>query len=282
MNISDYIANGMLLCESLESKTLAGLFGNDAFRKSWLYKQIKNELTWDKITDDDIEGMTPEEALKMIYKHSGSPEYILWLNIDNDVPAMRSIGIKGITNMVGESGSVKTMLRRIRTSEDAVYVIKDWEKFSTNALRNKRREQKMGALALKSADELLAGHNLKMKEMMAEYVGKKYLHMDMSKYFEDITEAFSHYITNAKLSEDFLSSTRAWSTKLDELIQDYEMLLNELRRVISDQEGLQQREGDEEGGINKFFMQTFVSKCKDFEKKMRNFFSKWDILDTEE
>lgn len=138
------------VCESFAAPTAQKIF--DALKMKWEQKSLGITLQWDKIPEECFHEITPEEGKKLAYQRNSVAD-IFWFY--KGELTFRSYGnfswrMYGVNRYAGRIKSVK----KISEISDSAIWVEDAEKYSTNALRKERAEQKKGALALKAAEDV--------------------------------------------------------------------------------------------------------------------------------
>ena len=196
-----------------------------------VWKTIREELNWSEVKEDDIEVISKEDAIKMIYKRSGDEEYLLWFDNEGNL-MMRSRGLMFIC----VCDKCKTIRKAYKTLDiyPFVYMVKDYNRFSTVELRNKRRAQKLGNNILnKALEDIRNGYEL-FANTVNDDIKKKYLHLDVVTRLENTMRCLEENITCAKSDENFLSATKSWKERFEEMINEYNALIDNLSQDVTD------------------------------------------------
>ena len=138
------------VCEEFAAPSAQKIF--NGIGRKYEQKALGITLQWDKIPEECFHEITPEEGKKLAYQRNSTAD-IFWF--EDDKVTFRSYGnfswhIYGSTRFYGRVKSVK----KISEISDSAIWIENSEKYSTNALRKERAEQKQGALALKAAEDV--------------------------------------------------------------------------------------------------------------------------------
>jgi hypothetical protein len=151
-SLATFVNEGMStsLFETFSAPTAQKIF--DAMKMKWEQKSLGVTLQWDKIPEECFHEITPEEGKKLAYQRNSIAD-IFWFS--NGELTFRTYGnfswhMYGVNPRAGRIKSVK----KISEISDSAIWIENAEKYSTNALRKERAEQKQGALALKAAEDV--------------------------------------------------------------------------------------------------------------------------------
>lgn len=188
--------------ESYGSNTLAILFKNTRYLPSY----VKHELKWDKITDSDIEIMSPKDAAKLAYKDlkksSFTSQFIIWVDDSDEIVAVTDGLYIYYGYKIGKS--VRTISKAY--IKEAI-VIKDANRFSTVELKQTRRQQKQGALALKDDVDIAYENRKRYEEMKKQRTVNKIAGDDAAKtinrWMEELTDLYIDLINKITHSDDF-------------------------------------------------------------------------------
>ena len=198
----------------LESFGSAGIGSTFKNLKGGLDRWAMSYFAWDKITDEDYEFVTPDEAKRMAYKRD-SGDVFIWFEgsrwsegnefKENDRPVCFSIGtymIQFFNHSVsghygtGRRGN-KYSVKNLAENADKVILIKDPNRFITHELKRARREAKENALALKDCYTIAKENQERYKKLLAE----KSLERDANTATIDarikaITDEYTEFITD--------------------------------------------------------------------------------------
>ncbi len=233
MNIREYISESLnnVVIESLGSSKLRELFSHNSSRKMMIPRYIENELQWEKITDDDIEECSTEEARKLAYRKTAE-YYILWID-GSGAGLGRTIGswyVYSFNMWRGkpEYGTAKAM----SYASDKAYLIKDHERFSTRELRAARQEAKKGALALKSNAEIAKENIARYKSIISERRLQEINFGDVVDSVKAVTESYANLI--GLINNDMVCSDNFKDTlkMLEDLEGNYHKIMDVFKQVL--------------------------------------------------
>lgn len=173
LNIDSNILN-----ESFASNKLSTIFSIN--KNSVEAKYFMRMLQWDKVTDDDIEVLSCEDARKIAYKRD-SFDLILWIRgsksldiTEEDKVIAASFGCFDVRIINKNAYSIlPTKYRNISAKllstvcDKAIY-IKDDSKFSTRELRAARSSAKENALALRDCQSIAEENRARYEQLKAE------------------------------------------------------------------------------------------------------------------
>lgn len=196
-----------LVVEAFGSKILAGLMKNVGL-KSNLWSGY-SFLQWDKVKDEDLREITLEEAMKL-YRKQKEPHYILWVGNNRGEGERVSLITWGTDVIDCEWGhaprgtSTKGVIDSMNITK--AYDVIDFEKFIRREMILQRVKAKKDALALKSADEVLADNKKRYESILAK------MHTGGN---EEVARIFGDIMT---LYEQV---TKQWATKyMDMILQE--------------------------------------------------------------
>ncbi len=228
MNIREYITESLerIVTESLGSSKLADIF-KDRSGKVSVPRYIDNELQWDKITDDDLEEVSVDEARKLAYKKS-EDYYIIWLNSAGTIIG-RTIGswkVFSVNHWRGkpEYGTAKAM----SYGANMAILVKDYGKFETRELRNARQQAKKDALALKSNAEVAEENIKRYKALLNEKRLQEINFGDVVDTVKKVTENYAELI--GAINDDVVCSDSFEETI--RLLQDLETAYHNIMEVF--------------------------------------------------
>lgn len=164
--------------------------------KSYEGHEFLRKYAWDKITDEDLEKISTQEARKIAYKRKESEwdNLILW--IKNDKLLAWSIGTFmfhtiGDTKWRGIYSSVKA----ISEAADYAYLLKNQKEFETYELRRLRREAKENALALQDAEDVKNANIARYEKIIAKKsFDQSSPASEITNLLKDITEKYTNAI----------------------------------------------------------------------------------------
>lgn len=217
-----------LVVEAFGSKIIAGLMKNVGLKSDWW--NSRSYLQWDKVKDDDIREITKEEALKL-YRKQKDPHYILWVS-DNYREGKRISLITWGTDIVTcewgyapRGASTKGVIDSMNITK--AYDVIDFEKFLRREMIQQRTEAKKNALALKSAEEVLADNKKRYESILAKmHTGDK---EEVAKIFGDAMSLYEQV-------------TKQWVVKyMDQILQDQPdmwQVRNEYKKIQDKVDGM--------------------------------------------
>ena len=215
--LKDFILESQNIVESFGSDIIRELVTNDR-KKGDYWWLIKNELKWDKITDNDVEVMDPKQVLKQIKNDESDTIYCIWCD-DNEVLG-RTIG-KSLNTLIAGVATIVGLMRKEDVTK--AIIIKNWEQFETRDLQKARKEAKEGALALKSNEDILRDNQEKYKKLSAVLKASKLQkNADLDKIFDKVTSTLNQVLMSMKYNENLMRHD-SWSiTELDRIFRDYQ------------------------------------------------------------
>lgn len=228
--IIDHLSNTVL--ESMGSGILSDMFSKNRNGKVFIPRYIDNELQWDKITDDDIEEFSTEEARKLAYKKTVD-YYIIWVDGSGEFLG-RTIGnwyVYSVDHRRGKPdyGTAKAM----SLASDKAYVVKDYERFSTRELRAARQEQKKDALALKKNAEIAKENIERYKAIISERRLQEINFGDVVDSVKKVTESYAYLI--GAINDDVICSPDFKETLsiLTDLETEYHSIMDVFKEILN-------------------------------------------------
>lgn len=232
MNIREYITDSLerIVTESFGSSKLANIF-KDRSGKVSVPRYIDNELQWDKITDDDLEEVSVEEARKLAYKKS-EDNYIIWLNSSGTIIGctIGSWRVFSVNHWRGkpEYGTAKAM----SYGANMAVLVKDHGKFETRELRQARQEAKKDALALKSNAEVAKENIKRYKALLNEKRLQEINFGDVVDTVKKVTENYAELIgavnDDVVCSDSFVETIRL----LEDLEAEYQKIMEVFKTIL--------------------------------------------------
>ena len=232
MNIREYITDSLerIVTESFGSSKLANIF-KDRSGKVSVPRYIDNELQWDKITDDDLEEVSVEEARKLAYKKS-EDNYIIWLNSAGTIIGctIGSWRVFSVNHWRGkpEYGTAKAM----SYGANMAILVKDHGKFETRELRNARQQAKKDALALKSNAEVAKENIKRYKALLNEKRLQEINFGDVVDTVKKVTENYAELIgavnDDVVCSDSFVETIRL----LEDLEAEYQKIMEVFKTIL--------------------------------------------------
>lgn len=219
--VNESIANAVL--ESFGSEKISAAFRNIKCK----YKDVMRSIAWDKVTDDDYEVLTAEEARKLAYRRD-SGDVLVWFIgspgneiTENDKPVCVTTGNYMIHFFnwelhngfgTGRGGRHHTVKNISDGCTKAIRFFKQ-EEFMTRDLRQARLEAKQNATALMS--ERAAAE--KNQERYREILAKKRLDRDANQAavdakIEEVTKEYTDFIQEIA-GEEAITSDAIWAIK---------------------------------------------------------------------
>ena len=196
-----------LVVEAFGSKILAGLMKHIGVKSDGWYSG--SYLQWDKVKDDNLQELTKEEAMKL-YRKQKDLHYILWVG-DNYREGERICLITWGTDIVTCEWGYAPRGASTKGVIDSMSIIKaydviDFEKFLRREIMDQRTQAKKDALALKSAEEVLADNKKRYESILATMrTGDK---EEVAKIFGDIMTLYEQV-------------TKQWVVKyMDQILQE--------------------------------------------------------------
>ena len=208
--------------ESFGSSIISEIFST-LIKSFYATKVLFHEMQWDNVTDNDVRKMDPESAKKLAYKKD-SNAYILWVAPDGQLIA-RTIGIYNILlNTKVADDRLKTV-KKIASLADYAVIVWEPDTFSTNNLRQIRREAKKDALALKTEEEVRQDNIKRYQKLIKDVFIRKYANKaSLEAKFEKVESLYNECsekigeLENLKDKTKFLSElNREFSEVLDRL-----------------------------------------------------------------
>jgi hypothetical protein len=234
MEIREYITEQLdnVISESIGSERLRELFSKNRNGKVFIPRHIDNELQWDKITDDDIEEWSTEEARRLAYKKSEG-YYILWVD-GSGAFLGRTIGnwlVFSVNMWHGkpEYGTAKAL----SIASDKAYVVKDYERFSTRELRASRQKAKEGATALMSAAKIAEENIKRYKSILSERRLQEINFGDVVDSVKKVTESYASII--GAINDDVICSPDFKETlrNLTDLETAYHSIMDVFKEILN-------------------------------------------------
>lgn len=227
-DLKEHITDAILanLVESITSPKLVDVFtynGKLAYQfKQWLSRGMQ----WDKITDEDIVELSPEEARNIAYKRN-SNDYILWLDGEGKFMA-KTVGNYLVLfepiNYNMKNQYHRNTVNSISNLASKAYLIP--EKFDTREMRRIREEQKRGALALMD-DAQVAKDNLRRYRDILN--NKKINELNFGDVAERVTNTIDKFKVVIKNITDEAIATDDFKRASD----DFLALRNDINSVIT-------------------------------------------------
>lgn len=270
MRLYEYLKESVFVNEAFASNTLKDILTNPENKSFWSSGYHKNYLKWSDITDDDIEVMEPADAAKLVYKKSGDPLFIFWVN--------RNGKILCVTNELFVLYDCVSNIKSARAASkwsNVAYVIKDFRKFEASELRSQRRKAREGALALKSDLEVARENRERYEELKAKAEVEK-LGDDVSKIVlvtvSDVINDYNELIDAITHSEDFAANYWSYSYKLSNLNKEFSSIMNTVHSILYDDNNF--KAGIKSYGAN---MVNIKSKLEQLKESINKFKVKYDL-----
>ena len=226
--------------ESFGSEKLSAAFKN----LNGKYRDVMRSIAWDKLTDEDYEVLSPEDAKKLAYKRD-SNEVFVWFTgapgneiEPNDKPVCVTNGNYMIRFFnwaasgpfgTGRRGDHHTVKNVAENCEKALHILKP-ENLMTSELRRARAEAKSNALALKSCYDIARENQERYKKLLAE----KSLERDantatLDARIKEISDEYTAFITEITSLETVTSDAIRAITAVN---QNYTAVLDEYKSAL--------------------------------------------------
>jgi hypothetical protein len=249
----------------VENKVLVETFGSDVMNilnktgmlaKNTVWKlKLANMFAWDKMTNDDFkiyEDGNVEELIKKIYKKSGSRNFVIWCDKNGDILAYSDDLTYYIPiHIYGLGRSVRAIGQKVAQMGGTAIEILDPDKFETSKLREQRRIAKSGALALKDAKSIAEENYNRYQETLEVNATKKFDHADIIAMVEEVNEIYTSTLKEMTNNIEILTQFRFWGNPLQDLSDDYALILETISEVLQGKESLDRME-KQYGAIDAF------------------------------
>ena len=270
MRLYEYLKESVFVNEAFASNKLRVILTNPENKYFWNSGYHKNYLKWSDITDDDIDEMEPADAVKLVYKKSGDPIFVLWVNKNGKLLCVTN----ELLVLYGTLNNIKSA-RTASKWANMAYVIKDFRRFETSELRSQRRKAREGALALKSDLEVARENRQRYEELKAKAEVEK-LGDDVSKIvlstINDVIEDYNELIDAITHSEDFAANYWSYSYKLSNLNKEFSSIMNTVHSILYDDNNF--KAGIKSYGAN---MVNIKSKLEQLKESINKFKVKYDL-----
>ena len=269
MRLYEYLKESVFVNETFESNKLREILTNPENKSFWSGYH-KNYLKWSDITDKDVEVMNPADAVKLVYKKSGDPIFVLWVNKNGKLLCVTN----ELFVLYGNNFNIKSARSASKWANTA-YVIKDFRRFETSELRSQRKKAREGAIALKSDLEIARENRERYEELKAKAAVEK-IGDDVSKVvlsmIENVINDYNELIDSITHSEDFAANYYTYSYKLSNLNQEFSSIMNTVHSILYDDSNM--KSGIKTYGAN---MVNIKSKLEKLEADINKFKVKYDL-----
>lgn len=229
------------LCEKMEQNEEANI--TEAFKSPLLQGLImnlpkstrdsrynNNMLMFDKVTDADITEVLPSEAEKMARSRK-NPAYVIWQDNRNNVAITWGYDVIVSSICVNKGANMDT----IAYNATKAYIISDPNRFLRGDIRQKRRDAKEGAEALKSAAEVLEENKDRYNKILAQ-MKRDSMQKDVIDLFKEVNELmkniYSKHIDNyIKVMQEDGPSFWNIKFKIDKINKLYNEMLDSFDNV---------------------------------------------------
>ena len=274
MKLYEYIKNNIkkdiFVTESFGSEKLSELIKNNQKSNFWRNIYIKKYLQWDKITDADVIEMPSADAVKLVYKKSGPSPFVIWVTSRGSILCAS----RGLDVLNGYEANIKSARTASQWSTTA-YVIEDYQRFETHELRNQRKLQKEGALALKSDLQVAKENHQRWEEEKAKAELEK-RGDENSKVIialvQPAVDRFNAMIEKITNNPDFAANYYKYSYRLSDLNKEFNQIMEQVKLALYEDEMLSKY------GNSKFFsIKSLKDKINALERRINSFLIKYDL-----
>lgn len=221
------------ILEELLTETIASSIvqkWKDMRRNASGFQVLMHEYKWDEVTDEDLVWHEQAEAKKLAYKRNETWT-LFWVD-SNDNLLGYSTGNYSWLTFDYNYWKMKSIMPMVRASKGAYSID---EKFTTKFLRDKRRQEKENALALRKnesiRDENLARYEKTIKN---NKVSNGSMYAEIRARFDEVTEKYKAIFdeVGSASEEDF----GAKMNRLKEISQQYTNVVFNLASVMKEYE----------------------------------------------